>query len=94
MNYKGKPTMTNTLPMIRTNSDGTPWSVVRTVNGKRTLIAAIQNGNGWTEVPATEVIAMTNKSSYKTAPQGSDRMKETSKQLRELQMKYAAGGVR
>ena len=81
--------------MIRCNADGSPWTAMRTIKGQATLVAAIRSGSQWTEVPATDVIRMVDKSAPKAvADPVTNRQQETARQLKELTMRYAQGTVR
>jgi hypothetical protein len=84
-----------TKSMIKTNDDGKPWTAIRTVNGKATIVTKILSGDKYIEVPAATALAIINGPAKKPAAKATtNRQAATSEYLRELSMRYAAGGVR
>lgn len=83
-----------TKEIIKRNDDGTPWSEVRTIGGRKTLVAAISVGTQWKVVPATVAIAVLNgRTSEPAVGKSINRKAATAAALREITGRYARGEV-
>lgn len=86
------------MSILRRNDDGSPWSEIRTINGRKTLVAAISVGIYYKVVPATVAIAVINGSRTQKAAgskttKSIDRKAATAAALREITGRYARGEV-